>query len=55
MNFWNPKRGFVPNVAGIHLNLLFGWKPTYGDLMNMLSAMSNYAKKIKSGTIMWAV
>jgi hypothetical protein len=47
MNFWNPKRGFVPNVAGIHLNLLFGWKPTYGDLMNMLSAMSNYAKKIK--------
>jgi hypothetical protein len=47
MNFWNPKRGFVPNVAGAHLNYSFGWKPTYGDLLAMLNSMSSYAKKVK--------
>lgn len=43
---WDARRSFLPNVAGAHLNLSFGWKPTIGDCLAMVSSVTSFQKKL---------
>jgi hypothetical protein len=46
MKLWNRTYGLARNVAGLHLNYNFGWKPTIGDVEAMVNAITGFQKKL---------
>jgi hypothetical protein len=44
---WKSNVSLAKNLAGARLNYQFGWKPTIGDLANMLNAVSSLEQKLK--------
>jgi len=45
---WKKNVSLVKNVAGLHLNYKFGWKPTVGDLGNVVDALTSFRLKLKA-------
>jgi hypothetical protein len=43
---WKKNLSIAKNVAGAHLNLKFGWKPTVGDLQNMIEGVTKLRAKL---------
>lgn len=39
---WKKSASVVKNVAGLHLNYKFGWKPTIGDVKDMALAITRF-------------
>lgn len=44
---WKKNASLVKNVAGLHLNYKFGWKPTMGDLSALIDSLVNLRSAIK--------
>lgn len=47
MNLWRTSKSVGKNLAGGYLNYKFGWKPTIGDVQQMIGAISNFQEKIR--------
>lgn len=45
---WKRRMSLAKNVAGLHLNYKFGWKPTIGDLRGALEGITGLQKKLKA-------
>jgi hypothetical protein len=45
---WKRNVGIAKNVAGLHLNYKFGWKPTVGDLRDLIEGITKLQKKLKA-------
>jgi hypothetical protein len=43
---WKKNLGIAKNLAGADLNYHFGWKPTMGDLKNVLDAIVNLSNEV---------
>jgi hypothetical protein len=44
---WSGRSGLVKNLAGLRLNYQFGWKPTIGDIANMLNSVTSFEQKLR--------
>jgi hypothetical protein len=43
---WKKKLSIAKNLAGAHLNYKFGWKPTVGDLSDMIEGVTQLRAKL---------
>lgn len=43
---WKKKLSIAKNLAGAHLNYKFGWKPTIGDLKDMIEGVTRLRSKL---------
>jgi hypothetical protein len=45
---WKKNLSIAKNVAGAHLNYKFGWKPTVGDLKDLILGVTELRSKLKA-------
>jgi hypothetical protein len=45
-DLWSSRRSVARNVAGGWLNFNFGWRPSIGDVTNMISAITGVQRKL---------
>jgi hypothetical protein len=43
---WKKSLSLAKNVAGLHLNYQYGWKPTVGDLSSLIEAVTGLRSKL---------
>jgi hypothetical protein len=48
IQLWRRSLNLVKNVANLHLNISFGWKPTIGDIGGMLNVITGVYDKIRA-------
>lgn len=46
VELWRKNLSLAKNLAGAHLNYKFGWKPTIGDLQQMVEGVTNLQAKL---------
>jgi hypothetical protein len=47
LDLWKNSASLAKNLAGLRLNYQFGWKPTIGDVANMLNVVKAFHLKLK--------